>query len=74
MYYINNVDSEEMTMTVFEVIGKCGGIDWGSSSERHSLGLFDSKEKAEADIARRKEDKEWRWDWAGFEVVEREVI
>lgn len=61
-------------MTVFELIGIAAAIDWASApSTRQRLGLFSTREKAEARIVKIKENPEWRMDWDGFEIKEMEI-
>ena len=60
-------------MTVFQLNGWTARIDWASTSERKSLGLFSSREKAQARIEDIKLDRNWHMDWSGFEISEVEV-
>ncbi|MGA1292488.1 MAG: hypothetical protein ACO3X4_05565 [Pelagibacteraceae bacterium] len=61
-------------MTVFELVGLTAWIDWASRGTPERLGLFTSREKAEAKIAEIKSRSDWRMEWSDFDINEVEVI
>jgi hypothetical protein len=60
-------------MTVFELIGTSAWIDWASRGQPSRIGLFATREKAEAKIKEIKQDKNWKMDWETFHILEVEV-
>jgi hypothetical protein len=61
-------------MTVFELVGLTAWIDWESRGTPEQLGLFTSREKAEAKIAEIKSRSDWRMEWSDFDINEVEVL
>jgi hypothetical protein len=61
-------------MTVFELVGLTAWIDWESRGTPERLGLFTSREKAEAKIAEIKSRSDWRMEWSDFDINEVEVV
>jgi hypothetical protein len=60
-------------MTVFEVVADSAWNDWASRSNPTRIGLFTSRDKAEAKIKEMKRDKEWKMSWSGIGINEVEV-
>ena len=60
-------------MTVFELIGITSWTDWASRGNPERLGMFTTREKAEAKIEKIKARSEWRMDWSDFKINEVEV-
>ncbi len=60
-------------MTVFEVVADSAWNDWASRSSATRIGLFASRDKAEAKIKEMKRDKEWKMSWSGIGINEVEV-
>lgn len=60
-------------MTVFELIGTSAWIDWSSRGSKSRLGMFSTREKAEAKITELKSTKDWNMDWEEFNIIEVEV-
>ena len=62
------------TLTIYEVIGWTARIDWSSSSDKKSLGIFASEARAKDKIVLVKSNKDWYMDWEDkFTVEERTV-
>lgn len=57
-------------MTIFELVADSAWNDWASRSSPTRIGLFSSREKAEAKIKEMKRDKEWKMSWNGFNINE----
>jgi hypothetical protein len=60
-------------MTVFELIGTSAWIDWASRGQPSRIGLFATREKAEAKIKEIKQDKNWKMSWKSLDIHEVEV-
>jgi hypothetical protein len=60
-------------MTVFELIGTSAWIDWASRGQPSRIGLFATREKAEAKIKDIKKDKHWKMSWVSLDIYEVEV-
>ena len=60
-------------MTVFELIGTSGWIDWASRGAPTRIGLYSTREKAEAEIKEIKRDKHWKMSWSSLDIYEVEV-
>jgi hypothetical protein len=61
-------------MTVFELVGLTAWIDWADRGTPERLGVFTSREKAEAKIEEIKTRKNWRMEWSDFDINELEVL
>jgi hypothetical protein len=62
-------------VTIYEVIGWTARTDWSSSSDKKSLGLFVSEERAKDEIVLIKSNEDWYMDWEDkFTVEERTVL
>jgi len=57
-------------MTIFEVVADSAWNDWASRSEPKRIGLFSTRDKAEAKIKDMKRDKEWKMSWSGISINE----
>jgi hypothetical protein len=57
-------------MTVFELIGTSAYIDWASRGHEQRIGLFSTREKAEAKIEEIKQYEHWKMDWETFDIYE----
>jgi hypothetical protein len=55
-------------MTVFELIGTSAWIDWASRGQPIRIGLFSTREKAEAKIKEIKRDKRWKMSWSSLDI------
>ena len=60
-------------MTIYEVIGMTSWIDWAESGKPERLGVFTSRERAEAKIEKIKERSDWKMEWSDFDINEVEV-
>lgn len=60
-------------MIVFELIGTSAWIDWASRGKPSRIGIFSTREKAEAKIKEIKKYKHWKMDWSSFDIYEVEV-
>ena len=57
-------------MTIFEVVADSAWIDWGHRGTQTRIGLFSTRDKAEAKIKEMKRDKEWKMSWSDIRINE----
>ena len=57
-------------MTIFEVVADSAWNDWASRSGPRRIGLFTTRDKAEAKIKEMKRDKEWKMSWSDIRINE----
>ena len=60
-------------MTIFEVVADSAWNDWASRSSPTRIGLFTTRDKAEAKIKEMKRDKEWKMSWSDIRINEVKV-
>ena len=67
--YIVTIE-EEIVMTVFELVGTSA---WETKCNETRIGLFSTRDNAEAKVAEIKKSKDWQKSWTGLFVIEVKV-
>ena len=60
-------------MIIFEVVADSAWNDWGHRGTQTRIGLFSTRDKAEAKIKDMKRDKEWKMSWSAINIHELNV-
>ena len=60
-------------MIIFEVVADSAWNDWGNRGTQTRIGLFSTRDKAEAKIKDMKRDKEWKMSWSAINIHELNV-
>jgi hypothetical protein len=61
-------------MIVYKLVGRTSPLDWAASAHDEVLGLYKTMAAAHRALDKIQADKNWRYDWSHFTIVEEKVL